>query len=113
MSAADRFYTTTSLQKFLVGMTPDEAATFGAAYQSRTLNIQSAADVPQLDFKSSWTFTGDGEDGSFSFNSKWAAQQYGNYFVGSDPFFGGRIISLGPPSSDGSGGSTAVASGAS
>jgi hypothetical protein len=71
MSVTDRFYATTNAKDMDFGMTPGRKAAFDAAFNSRTLNIQGAANVPLLDDKETWTVSkadggGMGSTGSFS-----------------------------------------------
>lgn len=106
MSAADWFYATTDVHSFTAGMTQEQAASFEAAYNSRTLNIQNASDIPQLDYKASFTYsgtaTGTGGTDTVSMNCSWAAQQYGpNCIVQSDPLYGGILVSWGTQPSNG------------
>jgi hypothetical protein len=100
MSAADWFYDTTNVQDFTFRMAPDKAAAFEAAYNSKTLNIQRASDIPRLHYQDSWTYTassaGSGMSSTFSFDSVWAGETYGSQcLVQSDPLFGGILVSWG------------------
>ena len=63
MSVTDRFYATTDADNMDFGMAPDEKASFDAAFNSRTLIIQDAADVPLLDDKTTWWISRTGRGG--------------------------------------------------
>jgi hypothetical protein len=107
MSASDWLYATTNVQDFTAGLTSAQASSFEAAYNAKTLNIQKASDIPQLDYSASFTTsataTGTGGSSTVSMNSAWASQQYGpNCVVRSDPLYGGILVSWGAQSSVGS-----------
>jgi hypothetical protein len=107
MSASDWLYATANVQDFTAGMTSAQASSFEAAYNAKTLNIQKASDIPQLDYNASFTdsatATGTGGSSTVSMNSTWASQQYGpNCVVRSDPLYGGILVSWGAQSSVGS-----------
>jgi hypothetical protein len=98
LPVADRFYATTTLSEITAGLSADQKAAFEAAYQSKTLRIQNAADVPGLDYHETWNIGPWGESGGGSFSGA-VNQQYGqNYLVTSTLYGGGIFVSWGSPS---------------
>ena len=104
MTAAEWFYATTAVQELVAGLTPDQASAFEAAYNTRTLYIESASGIPQLNSRAIQIYqrhlSAGGGNSAVPLKDLMTTQGAASTsFVYADPFFGELFISWGAPPS--------------